>query len=157
ERAKSLLLYSLPVVTVAVVALALLVVARPRPYLSARAWGGPTEGAAQLSLRVRTSEHYAGAEAPVALSALEVRARAADGRQARWSGPVGARGFACVQLRCLAGRLLGPVSLSLGTLGVALALAEGEGELTVEQRRAAARRRGGWLQGSVSGVLSVRV
>lgn len=144
-------------VTVAVVALALLVVARPRPYLSARAWGGPTEGAAQLSLRVRTSEHYAGAEAPVALSALEVRARAADGRQARWSGPVGARGFADVLLPFQGGPLRGPVSLSLATPGVELALAEGEVELTVEQWRAAARRRGGWLHGSVSGVLSVRV
>src|SRR5262245_11629951 len=44
-------LLALPVVTVAVVALALLTAAAPRPFRCARVWGGPTDGE-RLSLRV---------------------------------------------------------------------------------------------------------
>ena len=44
-------LLALPVVTVAVVALALLTAAAPRPFRAARIWGGPTDGT-RLSLRV---------------------------------------------------------------------------------------------------------
>ena len=44
-------LLALPVVTVVVVALALVTAAAPRPFRTARIWGGPTDGD-RLSLRV---------------------------------------------------------------------------------------------------------
>lgn len=53
--ARRLFLYGLPVVTVVIVALALVTAGGPRPYRVARLWGGPTDGVA-LSLRVEVFE-----------------------------------------------------------------------------------------------------
>ncbi len=148
-------LLALPIVTVAVVALALLTAAAPRPFRAARIWGGPTDGP-RLSLRVEVVD--------VVESGGEVVERAVPGEKGAVLIHVGrfeaarplaldAEGAAEVALDLP--ETSEPIVASVTQNGNHIAL----GRIALERARwaKAARRRGGWIEGHVSGGHEVRV
>ena len=65
---------ALPLVTVLVVAFALLVAGVPRKVAGARVYGGPTDGVSVLSLRVESVTRDGESESPAWSGPLRVRA-----------------------------------------------------------------------------------
>jgi hypothetical protein len=141
-------LYALPVVTLVVVALALVTAGSTRPYRVARVWGGPTEGA-RLGLRVETfdiREDLGGGfqEVPVSGGKAVVEVESATFRGVRpIELDVEGGGEASFELPPGHGR----VSLLVEQAGQPLAQGELP-RLTQATWAQAARRRGGWVEGS---------
>src|SRR3954471_6985523 len=73
---------ALPVLTVLVVSYALLVAGVPRKLRGARVYGGPSEGASTLSLRVESVEREGERESGFWNGPLRVHARASGGPEA---------------------------------------------------------------------------
>jgi hypothetical protein len=152
---RRLLLYGLPVITVVIVALALVTTGAPRPYRVARLWGGPTDGSA-LSLRVEVFEMVEDRgggmqERQVSGGAVRVHVQrpglegahpvtldAEGGGEARFEVPPGGA----------------PTEVEVEQAGVTLA--RGAIGLSTERWTGAARRRGGFAAASAGG-LDVRV
>jgi hypothetical protein len=148
-------LLALPVLTVAVVALALLTAAAPRPFRAARIWGGPTDGA-RLSLRVEvvdvieSSGEVVERPLPDGKAVLLIRA----GRfEAARPLTLDAEGAAEVALDVpetkeplVASVVQGENPIALGRIGL-------EGARWAK----AAKRRGGFIDGHGSGGHEVRV
>jgi hypothetical protein len=135
---------AVPVVTVLVVAYALFIGGAPRKTLGERVYGGPTEGATALSLRVesvaRDGERESPAwDGPITVSGL---ANGVDFRAT--STPLGSAGVTDVALR-FEKPVVGPVQLYSGASNGERA--QGEVSLSVERWAARARRRGGWIRG----------
>src|SRR5262245_8487984 len=148
-------LLALPVVTVAVVALALLTAAAPRPFRCARIWGGPTDGE-RLSLRVEVVD--------VVESRGEVVERAVPSEKASVSVRAGrfeaARPLALdvegvAEVAFDRPEATEPLVASVSQHGTVLAL----GRIALARARwsGAARRRGGWIEGRSTGGHDVRV
>lgn len=153
-RGSRLVLYSLPLVTVLVIAFALFVVGAPRPYVGARVYGGPTEAASRLSLRLALVERFVEVEQPARVGEVEVRASLTDGRTASARVTPDEMGAASVSLD-LGAPIRGPVSLSVtGSPGL---LAKGEVAFGATEWLARKRERGGWLEGQKRGALGIRV
>ncbi len=91
-------LVGLPAFSVLVIAFALFVVGAPRPYVAARVNGGPLEGQSEYHLRLVVAERLSEVETPRQL-ALQVLARAPDGREAIWGGATNPQGNAEVDLQ----------------------------------------------------------
>jgi hypothetical protein len=148
-------LLALPVVTVAVVALALVTAAAPRPFRVARIWGGPTDGD-RVSLRVELVEVVQSrgevVEEPSPGATVSLRLDA-PGFEAGRKLTLDTEGMAEVRLEVprASGRLLATVSQQ----GVELAL--GRISLSRDRWSSAARRRGGWVTGHAPGGYDVRV
>lgn len=153
-RPSRLVLFSLPLATVAVIVFALFVVGAPRAYHGVRVYGGPTEGASRLSLRLSAVERYMEVEAPARVGELAIEARLDDGRKASARVPSDELGTAVVTLD-LGGPVRGPVAMSV-TSEHGL-LARGSLSLAPEQWMERVRERGGVLPGQGSGALSIRV
>lgn len=146
---------ALPVLTVLVVCYALLVAGVPRAVIGARVYGGPTEGAASLSLRLEVVQRVGESEAPFSTGPVQVTAQASSGgARSSASVPHAAAGVADFALP-FAEPVHGPVHLELrSTVGL---LAEGNVELDGARWTAHARRRGGWIRGRSDGKLVVSV
>ena len=148
-------LLALPVVTVAVVALALLTAAAPRPFRVARVWGGPTDGE-RVSLRVEVVDIVQSrgevVEEPTPGATVSLRIGAAGFEAAR-KLTLDAEGMAEVLLDVP--RASGPLLASVSQQGVELAL----GRIALSHARwaNAARRRGGWVTGHAPGGYDVRI
>jgi hypothetical protein len=148
-------LLALPVVTVAVVALALLTGAAPRPFRAARIWGGPTDSD-RVALRVEIVEVVESrgevVEQPVPNERATLRVWA-KGFEAARQVSLDAEGSAEVSMGTP--RTGEPLVASVSQHGVDLAL----GRIALDRKRwaSAARRRGGWVLGSAPGGYDVRI
>jgi len=136
---------ALPVVTVLVVTYALLVAGVPRSVVGARVYGGPTEGATQLSLRIESVARQGERESPIWNGPLEVVAGLATDPPLKSSILHAAQGVAEVRMR-FARPIHGPLSLTLRDASGSL-LAGGEVAVDGARWAARARRRGGWIRG----------
>ena len=146
---------ALPVVTVLVVAYALLIAGVPRQVLGARVYGGPTEAVSRLSLRVETVSRDGEHEAPNWPGALHVTASAANGAPLALVVTRATRGVADFELG-FAGPIHGPVNLSVRDPAGSV-LAAGPISLNVERWAARAHRRGGWIRGRDTGGLVLSI
>ncbi|MBK7584278.1 MAG: hypothetical protein IPI67_29255 [Myxococcales bacterium] len=152
-RGSRVVLLSLPLITVAVIAFALFVVGAPRPYFGARVFGGSTEGATRLALRVSVVERYLAIESPANIGEVTIEAELADGRRVRAVATPDELGMASVALEP-PGAVHGPVKLRV--LGRSGLLAQGTVQLSQEEWAKGARERGGFLNGQLSGTLVIR-
>src|SRR5688572_23720434 len=148
-------LLALPVVTVAVVALALVTAAAPRPFRAARIWGGPTDGD-RVALRVEIVEVVESrgevVEQPVPDERAAVRIWA-KGFEAARHVSLDSEGSAEVSIGTQQSGE--PLVASVSQHGVDLAL----GRIALDRKRWAsvARRRGGWVLGRAEGGYDVRI
>jgi hypothetical protein len=147
-------LYALPVVTVAVIALALVTGGAARPVRVARIWGGPTTGA-RVSLRAEVfdliEERAAVHEAPVGGGRISVELHAPAFDAAR-TLPLDDEGGA--EMSFEPPQAARPLELRLTQAGSELA--RGRIELAAEPWAGAARRRGGWAT-THAGAFELRV
>lgn len=155
QAGRKLLLYGLPVVTVGIVALALVTAGGPRPYRVARLWGGPTDGAA-LSLRVEVFEMVGDRgggmqEKPVSGGVVRVHV-VRPGFEGAHPVTLDVEGGGEARFEVTPGG--GRTEVEIEQAGVTLA--RGEIGLSAERWASAARRRGGFA-GASAGELDVRV
>lgn len=148
------ILLSLPVITVAVVGLAVFVIGAPQSYRGARLWGGPSVGQASLSARLLAVERLYDVERALTDVPIDVEARAAGGLLGRFHGKTDGAGFLEVQLPLAAAA---PTDLELRVVLRGERLAQGRVALTRAQWLAGVRRRGGWVASSGGGGLRIRV
>src|SRR5450631_541007 len=135
---------AVPVVTVLVVAYALFVGGAPRKTLGERVYGGPTEGATALSLRVESVARDGERESPAWDGPITVSGMVNGVDSSTTSTPLGSAGVTDVALR-FEKPVVGPMQLySRAPNGER---AQGEVWLSVERWAARARRRGGWIRG----------
>ncbi|MEI9935834.1 MAG: hypothetical protein WDO69_01290 [Pseudomonadota bacterium] len=146
---------ALPVLTVLVVSYALLVAGVPRKLHGARVYGGPTEGASTLSLRVERVEREGERERAIWNGPLRVRARASGGPDVIVSVQQAVHGVADFDVP-FERPVHGPIELELTDASLA-SLASGHFELDVSRWAARARRRGGWIRGRADRSLVVSV
>jgi len=146
---------ALPVLTVLVVTYALLVAGVPRKIIGARVYGGPTEGAAQLSLRIEAVSRDGERETPFSAGPLAVHAQVAAAPPLDISLPSSVGGVADVVLP-FGAAVHGPVQLELRDAFGAL-LVGGAFSLDAAHWAARARRRGGWVRGRATGALVLSV
>jgi hypothetical protein len=149
------LLLALPVVTVAVVALALLTAAAPRPFRVARIWGGPTDGG-RLSLRVEVVDAVEtrgeAVEEPVPNTPASLRVEGPRFEGTR-NLALDSEGMAEVALDVP--RTREPFVVFVSQAGVELA--RGRIALAHDRWASAARRRGGFVEGRTPDGYDVRV
>lgn len=151
------MLLALPLVTVAVDCFALFIVGAQKPYLGARVYGGPTEGAKVISLRVAAVERLQESEAPLRPRAVRLTATFNKGQRFDWQGRLDEQGMAHVTLRSpdpVSGQLRLDVALADGA---ALPLASGRIKLEGREWLRYAKSQGGWLRGRQTGDLRVMV
>ncbi len=149
-------LYSLPVITVIVVAFALFVVGAPEPYAGVRIYGGPTEGATRLSWRLSLVRWQDGVQSTAHRQRLAVEAKLADGRRVSWAGHPDSEGMAAVDVEVPGAPVHGPVSLEVTSPGDRRPLANGRLELGVRDWLSKQSGHGGWIKGKETGDLLVR-
>ena len=146
---------ALPLLTVLVVAYALLVAGVPRKITAARVYGGPTEGVSTLSLRIESVTRDGERESPAWPGPLRVRALSHGSAVVTQSITHTQSGVAEVELT-LAAVNRGPVALEVqGDSGTELA--SGNIELDVTRWATRARRRGGWIRGRDRGSLVLSI
>ncbi|MES1178733.1 MAG: hypothetical protein ABUL62_30705 [Myxococcales bacterium] len=146
---------ALPVVTVVVVCYALLVAGVPRMIVGARVYGGPTEGASTLSLRVEVVQRAGESEAPFWDGPISVQASAGHQNAVTRSVTRAVNGVADVLLP-LSAPAHGTVHLAVNEVS-GVVLAGGDVELDGSRWAARARRRGGWIRGLGDHALVVSV
>jgi hypothetical protein len=146
---------ALPIVTVLVVAYALLFAGVPRNAIGARVYGGPTEGQSTLSLRVESVQRDGEHESPYWDGPLTVSASSAGISAGHARVGSSLNGVVDVTLPFVHA-IHGPVRLELrGASGVLLA--NGDIALDNERWAARARRRGGWIRGRANDSLVVSI
>lgn len=150
------LLVALPLVTVLVVAFALLVVGAPRAQYSAELFGGPTDGATRLGWRVAVFEQVQDAVEPARFARLAVRATLSDGRRFDWRGATDAGGMASLSFKLGVRPARGPLQVEVTTPALRTPLAQGTVELSRARWFSRARTRGGYIAGKQTGALRVR-
>lgn len=148
------ILLSLPVVTVAVVGLAVFVVGAPRSYRGARLWGGPSVGQANLSARLLAVERLYDVERGLANVPVDVEARAGGQLLGKLQKNTDAEGFLEVQLPLTESA---PPDLELHVTSRGERLAQGQVALTRVRWLEGVRRRGGWIASIAGGALRIRV
>ena len=135
---------AVPVVTVLVVAYALFIGGAPRKILGERVYGGPTEGATELSFRVESVARDGEHESPSWAGPVMVSGEANGVPFMTQTDLLGAAGVVDFRLR-FAQPIAGP--LRLRTLATNDELSFGIISLSAERWAARARRRGGWIRG----------
>jgi hypothetical protein len=145
---------AVPVVTVLVVAYALFIGGAPRRILGDRIYGGPTEGADALWLRVESVARDGERESPGWDGPLVMSAQANGASCSTQTEPLGAAGITDFELR-----FNGPVHglVSLDALVWGADHTRGEFSLTPERWAARARRRGGWIRGRETSGLVISI
>lgn len=146
---------ALPLVTVLVVTYAVLIAGAPRTVLGARVYGGPTEGASRLSLRVIALQREGERETPIWNGPLSVRVTAAGSPTVTVSVARARHGVAEL-LVPLQRPAQGPVRLELRD-GSGTLLARGDVGLDLASWAKRARRRGGWIRGRGDGKLVLSI
>lgn len=149
-------MYSLPLLTVVVVAFALFVVGAPEPYAGARIYGGSSEGATRLSWRLALVRWEDGAQSPAHRARVLVEARLADGRSVSWTGRPGPEGMAAVDVAVPGAPVHGPIDVVVSAPGDPVPLARGRIDLSAREWLSKRRRYGGWIKGHQTGDLLVR-
>jgi len=149
-------LYSLPLLTVVVVAFALFVVGAPEPYAGARIYGGPTQGAKRLSWRLSLVRWEDGAQSKAERARLAVEARLSDGRWVSWTGKPDSQGMAAVEVAVPGAPVSGPIDIAVSAPGDPMPLASGRIELPARDWLSKQRDHGGWIKGHQTGDLLVR-
>jgi hypothetical protein len=137
---------ALPVVAVAAVALAVLVLGRPLPAVGVRVRGGPTAGARSVSFRLEVAERLGDLEQSVPGRRVSIDALRGNGERISWRGMLDSEGAAVVSFGPRAVRDDGSVHMvaRLGDEGPPIA--EGSFALSVDAWSSRARRRGGWVE-----------
>lgn len=148
------ILLSLPVITVAVVGLAVFVIGAPQSYRGARLWGGPSVGQESLSARLLAVERLYDVERALTDVPIDVEARAAGELLGRFHGKTDGAGFLEIQLPLAQGA---PADLELRVALSGERLAQGRVALTHARWLAGVRRRGGWIASAGSAGLRIRV
>ena len=146
---------ALPVLTVFVVSYALLVAGVPRKLHGARIYGGPSAGAATLSLRVESVERDGERESAFWNGPLQARARASGGPEVVVAVSGAAHGVADFEVP-FARPVRGAVELELRD-AMHTMLASGRFALDATRWAARARRRGGWIRGRAGRELALSV
>jgi hypothetical protein len=146
---------SIPVVTVLVVAYALLVLGAPRPITLARVYGGPNQGLSSWSIRVQTVTREGERESPAWPGPLTVQARTRSGKIERVLVKSAVGGVADTRLS-LGGDNRGAVGLEVWSASGAR-LAGGMVELDGARWAARARQRGGWIRGRDAEALTLSI
>ena len=155
-RVARALLISLPLITVVVVAVALIVVAAPRPYVGARVYGGPVQGADQVALRIEAVLRLGHAEEPFRNRRIELIARRGDWSTS-WTGRVDAQGNATPRLT-LAGPRDQPLAVQIQEVDPPRRiLANGKLELSSADWARRGRGRMQLVKGRAKGVLQIAV
>ncbi|HEY6725921.1 MAG TPA: hypothetical protein VI197_17930, partial [Polyangiaceae bacterium] len=131
------ILLSLPVITVAVVGLAVFVIGAPRSYRGARVWGGPSVGQTSLSARLSAVERLYDAERALVAVPVDVEAHAAGRLLGKFHGTTDGAGFLEIQLPLVASA---PADLQLRVQLRGERLAQGRVALTAERWLAGVRR-----------------
>ncbi|HEY2405720.1 MAG TPA: hypothetical protein VGI10_06950 [Polyangiaceae bacterium] len=149
------LLLAQPVLTALVVAFAILVAGVPRPFASARVYGGATDGERVLALRVEGSSSDGTSASPLDGRAITVSASSRGGAPAHAACTLDQAGVCDVRLE-LAVAAQGPLALTVDD-GSRFGLARGAIELTRADWLANARHRGGWIAGRPENGLRVKV
>lgn len=149
-------LYLLPVLAVAVLASTLLIAGAPRPFLSARVYGGPVRGVSRMSFQVAAFEYIGGVERRLNGERLVAKLTFADSETKTEALQLdrlgeGSVAFAKNEINEL------KVSFSVDKPGVAEPLASGSLDLSSEDWSGRASRRGGWLRTPEQGELRVRL
>jgi hypothetical protein len=150
-------LLSLPFLTVAVVCFAIFFVGDPRPYVGARVYGGPTEGATHLALRVQVLERMSDLERSNAVGPIGVELAIGDGRRAVKAAGTDEAGMASVNFDLEPKPISGPVELTVSRPGRNGVLAHGFAELAPAEWLRSLHQLGGWLPGKKKGALIIRV
>jgi len=148
------LLLSLPVVTIAVVALAVFVVGAPRSYRGVRLWGGPTVGQTAISGRLLAVERFYEMERSLGSLPIEVEARSGGRALGQFRGSTDAAGFLELQLSL---SRPAPADLELWVTSRGARLGDHSVGLTRARWISGVRRRGSWIAGAKSGGLAIRV
>ncbi len=146
---------ALPVLTVLVVAYSLLVAGAPRVITAVRVYGGPTEGASHLALRLECVTRDGERELPAWPGPVTVHAHTSNGVDGEAAVSRALDGVAEAELAWPA-PVHGPVSLEVRAAS-GTELAHGNIELTSEQWTARARHRGGWIRGRALGELILSI
>jgi hypothetical protein len=146
---------ALPLVTVLVVAYALLVAGVPRKITGARVYGGPTEGISTLSLRIETVTRDGENESPAWPGPVAIQAITQGGARALASVAQATSGVAEVAL-ALGSPNHEPIALDVRD-AVGAELASGSISLSVARWAARARRRGGFIRGRAQGKLVLSI
>src|SRR3954463_9571611 len=120
---------ALPLLTALVVSYALLVAGAPRRLLGARVYGGPSEGASVISLRVESVEREGERETGVWNGPLSAHARTSGGPDVVVAVEQAARGVADFEMR-FASPVHAPIEFELSDAAGA-PLASGHFELDV--------------------------
>src|SRR4051794_23413081 len=116
--------FFVPAIALSVVGFALVGPGATAPFEGAQIWGGPVAYAHTLSLRVSVTERLQGIDSPRADCAIEVQARADDGRTASARARTGADGAADLEVP-LSGPAHGRVRATVLAEGRAAPLASG--------------------------------
>lgn len=148
------ILVSLPVLTIAVIALAVFVVGAPGSYEAVRVWGGPTQGVRRFSIRLQAFERYRDLERGLPLEPLGVELSSGGRLLSRSKCTTDDAGF-CEASFALGRPIDAAVEFAVDASGRRLA-AGGVG-LSVRDWLANARRRGGWVQSSAPLPLTIRL
>lgn len=146
---------ALPVLTVFVVLYALLVAGAPRGIVGARVYGGPTEGASVLSLRIETVRREGESERPWGSEPLTLHAEAVGTPPLTVPLLHSVRGVADVALS-FPRPIHGPLALELRDASASI-LARGVVSLDRERWAAGAGHRGGWIRGRSEGALRLSI
>jgi len=146
---------ALPVLTVIVVSYAFLVAGVPRKLRGARVYGGPSEGASMLSLRIESVEREGERESAFWNGPLTAHARSSGGPEVQVAVTQAVHGVADLELR-FANPTHGPIEFELRDAASAV-LASGRFALDVTRWAARARRRGGWIRGRADRALVLSV
>jgi len=148
------ILLSLPVVTIAVVALAVFVVGAPRSYRGVRLWGGPTVGQTAISARLLAVERFYDVERSLAGLPIEVEARSAGRALGQFRGSTDDAGYLEVQFPL---SRAAPANLELRVTSRGVRLGDSAVALTRAAWISGVRRRGSWIEGSGKSALGIRV
>ncbi|MEZ4219592.1 MAG: hypothetical protein R3B13_01605 [Polyangiaceae bacterium] len=146
-------LYALPMISVAVVAFAILGPGAERPFRVATVALGPTENIQRLPLHVAVTDRLGEAEVPVPNLTVRVQASTQAGNSAALEVQTDAQGHAFPNLKLQNGG--GPVEIAVRE-GKRV-LAEGRVSLSTADWLRLARGRGGFLDGTKRGELQVNV
>jgi hypothetical protein len=148
-------LYAFPASAIIVVGLALYWGGRTGTLRAAQVYGGPTEDAQELALRVRALALDDAGEVGPLEGVIELCARLADGSESRAKASL-SKGLAEAIVK-LDHAISGPVSLTVLSSDTGAELAKGTIELRASEWNHSAQQRGGWREPVERGALALRV
>lgn len=152
------LIYALPALAIGIVAWALFVLGAEQPVRAARVYGGPTQGALNLPVRVIAAIRQGPVERAGSFGAFYIEAELRDGRRAGRQARFDAFGIANVDFGFVGAPVSGPVRLRVEGRGATeQLLASGKVELDPATWLKGVRHEGGWRPGKRDGEWKIQV